>query len=134
MKFRELIKVDSKGRITIPSSIREIFGIREGMSILIYADVDEKKIVLSPIPEQAKLVEIIALVDDRPGVVAEMSKTLADRGVDIVALKCVVIKRGEVGECSFIVDLSKSIITDISELKELLSKLSFVKELTVNAM
>ena len=128
MRFRELVRVDSKGRITIPLSIREAFGIREGMNILLYADLDEKKIFLSPIPDRARLVEINVTVTDRPGVVAEISKTLADNGIDIVALKCVVIKRGEVGECSFIVDLSKSLISDTSELKELISRHEFVKD------
>jgi AbrB family looped-hinge helix DNA binding protein len=132
MRFRELVKVDSKGRITIPLSIREAFGIREGMNILLFADLDEKKIFLSPIPEHARLAELTIRVEDRPGVVAEISKTLADHGVDIIALKCVVIKRGELGECTFIVDLSKSIIMNPSELKPLLEKFEFVKEIGIS--
>ncbi len=132
MKFKELVRVDSKGRITIPLSIREALGIREGMNILLFADLDEKKIFLSPIPDRAKLVEINITVEDRPGVVAEISKTLADNGIDIVALKCVVIKRGEIGECSFIVDLSKSLISNTDDLKELIMNLEFVRDASIN--
>ncbi len=132
MKFKELVRVDSKGRITIPLSIREALGIREGMNILLFADLDEKKIFLSPIPDRAKLVEINITVEDRPGVVAEISKTLADNGIDIVALKCVVIKRGEIGECSFIVDLSKSLILNTDDLKELIMNLEFVRDASIN--
>lgn len=132
MRFKELVKVDSKGRITIPLSIREALGIREGMNILLFADLDEKKIFLSPIPDKAKLVEINVTVEDRPGVVAEISKTLADNGIDIVALKCVVIKRGEIGECSFIVDLSRSLVSSSDELKEIIMDLEFVYDASIN--
>ncbi|MEM1834466.1 MAG: AbrB/MazE/SpoVT family DNA-binding domain-containing protein, partial [Thermosphaera sp.] len=31
MKIEELVKVDSKGRVTIPMAVREILDIREGM-------------------------------------------------------------------------------------------------------
>ncbi|OYT41093.1 MAG: AbrB family transcriptional regulator [Desulfurococcales archaeon ex4484_58] len=132
MRFKELVKVDSKGRITIPLAIREAFGIHEGMNILLIADMDEKKIFISPIPNRAKLMELSIKVEDRPGVVAEISKAIADQGVDIVALKCVVIKRGELGECYIVADLSKSLITTARELKELLLKLEPVKEVEVN--
>jgi len=132
MRFKELVKVDSKGRITIPQAIREALGIREGMTILLYADLDEKKIFLSPIPDRSKLVEINVLVSDKPGVLAGVSRLLADHGVDIVALKCVVIRRGELGECTFIADLSKSLISDLSELKSIIEKHEAVIEVKVS--
>ncbi len=132
MRFKELVKVDSKGRITIPLAIREALGIHEGMNVLLIADMDEKRIFISPIPDKAKLMEINVKVDDRPGVVAEISKTLADHGIDIIALKCVVIKRGELGECSFIVDVSRSLISSTRDLRELISRLEPIKEISVN--
>jgi len=134
MKFKELVKVDAKGRITIPLAIREALGIHEGMNVLLIADMDEKKIFISPIPDKARLMELTVRVVDRPGVVAEISKTLADQGVDIVALKCVVIKRGELGECYMVVDVSKSLITTPLELKNMLRKLESVKNIDVNEL
>lgn len=126
-----MVKVDSKGRITIPLAIREALGIHEGMNVLLIADMDEKKIFISPIPDKARLMEISVRVDDRPGVVAEISKALADHGIDIVALKCVVIKRGEIGECSFIVDVSKSLVSSARELRDIISDLEPVREVNV---
>ncbi len=132
MRFKELVKVDSKGRITIPLTIREALGIHEGMNVLLIADLDEKKIFISPIPDKARLMELNIMVDDRPGVVAEISKVLADHGVDIIALKCVVIKRGVTGECYIVVDLSKSLITGSNELKNILEELEPVKKININ--
>ena len=129
MKIKEIVKVDSKGRITIPLTIREALDIREGMTVLLIADREKKEIIVSPIPERAKLVELTVRVEDRPGVLAEITRFLAEKGVDIIATRCIVIRRGELGECYMVVDLSRSLITQPRELEELLSKLEPVKEI-----
>ncbi|MCD6301326.1 MAG: ACT domain-containing protein [Staphylothermus sp.] len=129
MKIKEIVKVDSKGRITIPLTIREALDIREGMTVLLIADREKKEIIVSPIPERAKLVELTLRVEDRPGVLAEITRILAEKGVDIIATRCIVIRRGELGECYMVVDLSRSLITQPRELEELLGKLEAVKEI-----
>ncbi len=128
MKIKEIAKVDSKGRITIPLTIREALDIHEGMTVLLIADREKKEILLSPVPEKAKLAELSISVEDRPGVLAEITRVLADKGVDIIATKCVVIRRGELGECYMVVDYSKSILNDILELVEELKRLEPVKD------
>ena len=128
MKIKEIVKVDSKGRITIPLTIREALDIHEGMTVLLIADREKKEIIVSPIPERAKLVELNLRVEDRPGVLAEITRVLADKGVDIIATRCIVIRRGELGECYMVVDQSRSLITQPRELEELLNKLEPVKE------
>ncbi len=128
MKIKEIAKVDSKGRITIPLTIREALDIHEGMTVLLIADREKKEILLSPVPEKAKLAELNISVEDRPGVLAEITRVLADKGVDIIATKCVVIRRGELGECYMVVDYSKSILNDILELVEELKRLEPVKD------
>ncbi|MCD6196080.1 MAG: ACT domain-containing protein [Staphylothermus sp.] len=128
MKIKEIVKVDSKGRITIPLTIREALDIHEGMTVLLIADREKKEIIVSPIPERAKLVELNLRVEDRPGVLAEITRVLADKGVDIIATRCIVIRRGELGECYMVVDLSRSLITQPRELEELLNNLEPVKE------
>jgi len=128
MKIKEIVKVDSKGRITIPLTIREALDIHEGMTVLLIADREKKEIIVSPIPERAKLIELNLRVEDRPGVLAEITRVLADKGVDIIATRCIVIRRGELGECYMVVDLSRSLITQPRELEELLNKLEPVKE------
>ncbi len=132
MKIKELVKVDSKGRITIPLTIREALDIHEGMSVLLIADREKKEILLSPVPERAKLAELSLSVEDRPGVLAEITKVLADKGIDIIATKCVVIRRGELGECYMVIDYSKSILNVIEELIDELRRLEPVKEVRIS--
>ena len=122
-----MVKVDSKGRITIPVAIRELFNIREGMYLLMVADKNAREIKLVPIPSAAQLIKLRLIVEDRTGVLAEITRSLAGQNIDIVSTKCVVLKRGELGECEMIVDISKSGISDIKSIEDYLKTLEVVK-------
>jgi AbrB family looped-hinge helix DNA binding protein len=127
MSVEETIKVDSKGRITIPAVIREMFNIREGMYLLMIADKNSKEIKLVPLPIAAKLVKLSVVLEDRVGVIAELTNFLASRNIDIISTKCVVLKREELGACEMVVDISKSDISDLKQIEEELRRLEPVK-------
>jgi AbrB family looped-hinge helix DNA binding protein len=131
MSVEETVKVDSKGRITIPSAIRELFDIREGMYLLIIADKNSREIKLVPLPITAQLVKIRLIVEDRTGVLADITRFLASRNVDIVSTRCVVLKREELGECEMVVDISRSDYTDIASIESEMRKLEPVKSVEV---
>jgi AbrB family looped-hinge helix DNA binding protein len=128
MSIEETVKVDSKGRVTIPSSIRELFDIREGMYLLIVADKNSREIKLVPLPVTAQLVKLRLIVEDRTGVLADITKFLASKNVDIVSTKCIVLKREELGECEMIIDINRSSYIDISSIEQDLQKLEPVKQ------
>lgn len=134
MSVEETVKVDSKGRITIPAAIRELFDIREGMYLLMVADRNSKEIKLVPLPISAQLVKIRLVVEDRTGVLADITKFLASRSVDIISTKCVVLKREELGECEMIVDISRSSVTDTTTIENELKTLEPVKNVEVVKM
>ncbi|AFL67196.1 MAG: ACT domain-containing protein [Desulfurococcus sp.] len=125
--IEETVKVDSKGRITIPIAVRELFDIREGMYMLIIADKESREIKLVPLPVAARLAKLKLLVEDRTGVLAELTRFIASHNVDIVSTKCVVLKREELGECEMIIDISKTGWSDPSIIIENLKKLEPVK-------
>lgn len=131
MSIEETVKVDSKGRITIPSAIRELFNIREGMYLLMVADKNNKEIKLVPLPISAQLVKIRLILEDRTGVIADITKFLASMNIDIVSTKCVVLRREELGECEMIVDISKSGIGDLLSIENELKRLEPVKHAEV---
>jgi len=125
--IEETVKVDSKGRITIPIAVRELFDIREGMYLLMIADKEAREIKLVPIPVVAKLAKLKLLVEDRTGVLAELTRFIAGYNIDIISTKCVVLKREELGECEMIIDTSKTGWTNPSIIVEELKKLEPVK-------
>jgi AbrB family looped-hinge helix DNA binding protein len=134
MSIEETVKVDSKGRITIPASIRDLFNIREGMYLLMVADRNSKEIKLVPLPIAAKLVRIRVLIEDRVGVLAELTNFLAGHNINIVSTKCVVLKREELGECEMIVDISRSGVTSTDFLISELKTLESVKEVEITVL
>lgn len=134
MSIEETVKVDSKGRITIPAAIRELFNIREGMYLLMVADRNSKEIKLVPLPIAAQLVKLKLIVEDRTGVLAEITRFLASRNIDIVSTKCVVLKREELGECEMIVDISRSGVPDVITIESELKTLEPIKSAEATKM
>jgi AbrB family looped-hinge helix DNA binding protein len=126
-----LVKVDSKGRITIPQTIRESLGIEAGMLVAMLADAEKKEIIVSPImAENAKVVQIEVTMQDRPGALAKVTSKLSDLKVDIVANRCTSITRREEGECTFIVDISQS-STDVEGIRKALEGLDVVTQVMI---
>ncbi len=134
MRFSEVVKVDSKGRVTIPLVIREALNIVEGMTIILVADAEKKEIVLTPLPvESEKLIEIKVELQDVPGALAKAVERLAALNVDQITTQCTTVKRGEYAECIIIADLSKS-DKNLDEVKEELLKIREVKLVQVRQL
>lgn len=131
MSIEETVKVDSKGRVTIPAAIRELFNIREGMYLLMVADRNTKEIKLVPLPISAQLAKIRLIVEDRTGVLADITRFLATLNIDIVSTKCIVLKREELGECEMIVDVSRSSTGDLVTIEKELARLEPVKNVEI---
>jgi AbrB family looped-hinge helix DNA binding protein len=126
-----LVKVDSKGRITIPQTIRESLGIEAGMLVAMLADTEKKEIIVSPImAENAKVVQIEVTMQDRPGALAKVTSKLSELKVDIIANRCTSITRREEGECTFIVDMSQS-STDVEGVRKALEGLDVVTQVMI---
>jgi len=126
-----LVKVDSKGRITIPQTIRESLGIEAGMLVAMLADTEKKEIIVSPImAENAKVVQIEVTMQDRPGALAKVTSKLSELKVDIIANRCTSITRREEGECTFIVDISQS-STDVEGVRKALEGLDVVTQVMI---
>jgi AbrB family looped-hinge helix DNA binding protein len=134
VRFSEVVKVDSKGRVTIPLVIREALNIVEGMTIILVADAEKKEIVLTPLPvESEKLIEIKVELQDVPGALAKAVERLAALNVDQITTQCTTVKRGEYAECIIIADLSKS-DKNLDEVKEELLKIREVKLVQVRQL
>ena len=131
MRLTEIVRVDSKGRITIPMVIREALNIVEGMHLVLIADTDKREILVSPVVSPGALVyEMHIEIQDVPGALAQVTETLARYGVDQISTHCTSVKRGEIAECMIIADFSKANIS-AEELKEKLIELERVRMITI---
>jgi AbrB family looped-hinge helix DNA binding protein len=125
-RLSDVVKVDSKGRITIPQAVREALGVEPGMLMALIADFDKREIIVSPIATKPEAVyELDLNLVDRPGSLAAVTGVLAKHKADIIASKCASIARGEEASCTIIVDMSMSDV-DADSIKRELEELEVV--------
>jgi AbrB family looped-hinge helix DNA binding protein len=131
LQLPAMVKVDSKGRVTIPQTVRDALGISPGMYMVLIADVEKREIVLSPIATTAKsVVEINVEMDDKPGALAQVVSSLSEIGVDIIVSRCASVARGRTGVCTIIGDMTHSTL-GVEELKSRLEKVEVVRYVRV---
>lgn len=127
MKYTSILKVDSKGRITLPQIVREALDIWEGKQLLAVADFNKKEILLTPIASRPSvLYEIKVEVRDAPGILAKFGEKMKELGLDQLIVKCSSIKRGELAECVSIAEPIQPSQFDIESTKKALEESDFV--------
>jgi len=108
MRKTEIVKIDSRGRITMPFSIRDSVRLSEGMYVMLIADLDKKEVRIVPFADpEAKLVELRITFTDAPGALAKAADVLARQGVDLLSSESRTLRRGESAEWVVIADVSK---------------------------
>ena len=118
MRMTEIVRVDSRGRITMPSFIRETVKLSEGMYVMLIADLDKKEIRIAPFADpEAKLVELSITFSDSPGALAKSASILADQGVDLLSSESRTLRRGKSAEWVVIADISRCKCT-LAELEQ----------------
>jgi AbrB family looped-hinge helix DNA binding protein len=114
----EIVRIDSRGRITMPSPIREAMRFSEGMYVMLIADLDRKETRIVPFADpEAKLVELSITFSDIPGALAKSANILADEGVDLLSSESRTLRRGKSAEWVVIADISRCECT-LTELEQ----------------
>jgi len=104
----EIVRVDSRGRITMPSSMREAVKLSEGMYVMLIADLDKKEVRIDPFADpEAKLVELRITFSDVPGALAKAANVLARQGVDLLSSESRTLRRGTSAEWVVVADVSR---------------------------
>ena len=107
MRMSEIVRIDSRGRITMPSSIRDAVRLSEGMYGILIADLDKKEVRIVPFADpEAKLVELRITFADAPGALAKAADALARQEVDLLSSESRTLRRGESAEWIVIADVS----------------------------
>ncbi|MEM3550412.1 MAG: AbrB family transcriptional regulator, partial [Candidatus Bathyarchaeia archaeon] len=71
MRISEIVRIDNRGRVTLPSTLREAVGLSEGMFVMLVADIEDKNVKILPFADpEAKLVEFHITIRDIPGALA----------------------------------------------------------------
>ena len=135
LKLTSLVRVDSKGRVTIPQTIREALGIDVGMTMVVIADIDRREIVLAPVSSDvSKLYEFVVDIADVTGALAKLTSKLAELGIDIITSKCASIVRAEIASCTIICDISKAKNADIERIRRELEEIDVIRHVKVRPL
>jgi len=127
LRLVELLKVDMKGRITIPRTVRDALNIEGGSYVVMIADLNKGEITILPsVSEDKVILEIFVLFKDEKGKLAEIAEKLAEMGVNQLATSCKTVKKGESAECQIIAEVPKEL--DPKEVEERLRALEGVSE------
>jgi len=128
MRMSEIVRIDSRGRVTMPSSIRDAVRLSEGMYVMLIADLDNQEVRIVPFADpEARLVEFHITFQDVPGALARAATVLAEQGVDLLSTESRTLRRGESAEWFAIADISKS-KCKLEELKEKILREGAAKE------
>lgn len=108
MRMSEIVRIDSRGRVTMPASIRDAVRLSEGMYVILIADLDRKEVRIVPFADpEARLVEFHITFADVPGALAKVAAVLARERVDLLSSESRTLRRGESAEWFVIADVSK---------------------------
>ncbi len=106
---REVVRIDSKGRVTIPAHIREELGMHEGAYAIAQMNRDAKAVTVSLFAgANARLVEIRLKIPDRPGALARVARTLSELDIDLIMSSSRTLRKGDTAEWIVIADLSQN--------------------------
>jgi len=131
MRTYDLIKIKNKGIIELPEDIALELGIVEGAYLLAEIDEKDKELSFERIALPGKdLVEINAVLEDKPGVLAKIASEFGKQNINILFNESDELEYGNLAALVAIVDISKSKIS-LEELEKHLKSVEFVKELEV---
>jgi AbrB family looped-hinge helix DNA binding protein len=119
MSSSEIGRLDSKGRLIIPSGLRDYLRLKPGSQVLVSLDEERFQIIITPASEKKLVLMKIGLCDN-PGSLAAAAKVLASEGVDLVSTESRSLSRGKTAEWRVV--CSAGSVKDFAGLKKKLLK------------
>ena len=105
MRNTNIARLDSKGRILIPSHIRKFLNAEEGTEVIILPDNEKSEARILPLVKD-KTAEFRITMADSPGSLAVIAGILARYNVNVLMSKSRSIVKGKIAEWDLIVDTS----------------------------
>jgi len=109
---QEIMRIDSKGRVTIPAHMREELGMKEGSYATVRIDREDRSVTVSLFAgAHARLVEMKLKIPDRPGALARAARTLSEMNLDLMTSSSRTVKKGDLAEWIVVADVGQSGMT-----------------------
>lgn len=119
MKETEILKIDSRGRIVIPRSMRKGLGLKENSHIMLISNPEENELRIIPLPfseENQTFIKIRIIINDEPGALGQVAKVFGDLNLSLLYGQEVVIKKGLEAEWNVISPFPKISLDEFKRL------------------
>lgn len=114
-KETEILKIDSRGRIVIPRTMRKSLGLKENSQIMMISDSEAKEIKIIPLPfsEEKSFIKLKIIIDDKAGSLGRIATAFGEFGVSLLYGETVVIKKGIEAEWSVLAPVTEMPIEEL---------------------
>ena len=129
--MNSIIKLDTRGRLVIPTEVREALAIKEGDDVLLSLDRKTDTITITPIyGKPTDLIKMELEFGDTPGCLAKIAEKIGDLKIDLIMTQSRSSQRGKKARWQIIADASKCTYST-SEIKQLLLQSGFVESASI---
>jgi len=129
--MNSIIKLDTRGRLVIPSEFRETLDLKEGDNVLLSLDSKKNTISINPIYGESKnLIKLELTFGDKPGCLAKIATKLAGLKIDLIMTESKSFERGQKARWNIIADISKTNFS-IQQIKKELVETGFLEEASI---
>ncbi|MHA1733687.1 MAG: ACT domain-containing protein [Promethearchaeota archaeon] len=118
MNETEILKMDSRGRIVIPKSMRKILNLDENSNVMAIADPNKQEIRIVPFLGAEDTLTVRVEMLDIPGSLSRIAGIFAELKLNLLYGQSKIIKRGEAAEWTVICQVPDEL--PLEELKKLL--------------
>jgi acetolactate synthase-1/3 small subunit len=131
MRVYDIIKIEENGVIKLPEEIATEVGIIRGAYLLVEADEKSKELSFERIAVPGKnLAEITFILEDRPGVLADVALELGNSNINILFNESDEIRFSNLSALVALVDMSQAKVS-ADELQSHFKNINAVREVTV---
>jgi AbrB family looped-hinge helix DNA binding protein len=104
MKETDILRIDARGRIVIPRTMRKTLGILENSQLMVICDPDSHELKIIPLPfdQSHAFIKIRILLSDEVGALARVANVFSDLNMSLIYGETVVVKKGIDAEWSVI--------------------------------
>jgi len=129
--MNSIIRLDTRGRLVIPTEFRESLDLKEGDEILLSLDTKTQTLLISPIyGDPTNLIRLELEFGDTPGCLAKIAQKLAEFKIDLVMSESKSAQRGKMARWDIIADISKCPYS-INEIKQKLMQSGLLETMSI---